>query len=189
MRTQPLYQHIASTLQARRNCEVSNNKEWYDKHSEALKAMEDELPSGSGIDCGTKIDLDRSTPNKIVLTMEYHHMNDVGMYNGWTAHDIIITPSLQNEFDMRITGRDRNYIKECLYETYHEALQSDTYDVSCQFDILSRRNPGYELTSEWINGHCQIWHCHDVSFTFWLDAQRWAVERMELVESQPKGKE
>lgn len=117
-----LYQAIASSLQARENCIKAGNAEWRDRHEETLKAFQEELPSGSGIDNATQIDLDASRPERIVLNFAYHHMNDGGMYDGWTEHTAIITPSLAFGFNMRITGRDRNSIKEYLHDILYDAL-------------------------------------------------------------------
>jgi hypothetical protein len=50
-------------------------------------------------------------------------MNDNGMYDGWTTHQVIVTPSLAFGFTLKITGRDRNQIKDYLSETYHYALE------------------------------------------------------------------
>ncbi len=121
-----VYRQIASLLQAIENCEQSpRNVEWANRHDDRLHSIAyDCLPSGSGIDCGTKID-DTSRPDRIVLTFSYHHMNENGMYDGWTEHKAIITPSLLSDFDIRITGRDRNMFKDYLYETFDYVLRLD----------------------------------------------------------------
>lgn len=119
----PLYQTLASLIQARLNCIKSNNTEWLEKHTANIfELVKNCLPSGSGIDCGTKIDLDMSTPDKIVLHTSFHHMNDCGMYDGWTEHTVTVTPSLQFGFNLKISGRDRNDIKEYLHEVYSNDL-------------------------------------------------------------------
>lgn len=119
----PVYRALATTIEARQNCLKSGNTEWQGRHSETiLQIVENCLPSGSGIDCGTKIDLDQSTPDSLVFDVDYHHMNDGGYYDGWTQHRVIVTPSLAREISIRITGPDRNEIKEYLYECYHSAL-------------------------------------------------------------------
>jgi hypothetical protein len=48
-------------------------------------------------------------------------MNDGGFYDGWTEHTVVVTPSFRG-INLRISGRDRNQIKEYLYETYDYAL-------------------------------------------------------------------
>lgn len=114
-----LYAEIASLICARQNCIKTGNHEWQGKHEERILALVKETaPSGSGIDCGTKIDIDVSQPEKLVFTFSYHHMNDYGMYDGWTEHKAIVTPSLQFGFNLTITGKDRNGIKEYLHEVF-----------------------------------------------------------------------
>jgi hypothetical protein len=75
-------------------------------------------PSGSGIDCGTKINWTKTKKNKIVLTVEYHHMNDNGFYCGWTYHEITFTPDLVGVFNISVSGRDYRDIKDYLTEVY-----------------------------------------------------------------------
>lgn len=119
-----LYQEIASILQAIKNCEKAGNSEWFDKHHIRLKELLDMMPSGSGIDNGTQLEEDACKPNKLVFTLGYHHMNDAGMYDGWTDHILTVTPSFDG-IDLHISGRNRNDIKEYLYETYHYALTQE----------------------------------------------------------------
>ena len=111
--------HIASANQARKNCYESGNHVWYDRWEDILDNIERNfLPSGSGIDSGTKIDRDRSTANKIVLTTEFHHMNDAGFYDGWTEHTITVTPTFES-INLKIGGRNRNQIKDYLYDVFY----------------------------------------------------------------------
>lgn len=122
METRTVYRELAQAIQARRNCIEVGNTEWEHKHSETIRqVVRDLMPSGSGIDSGTKIDLDDSHAARLVLACGYHHMNENGMYDGWTEHRIIVTPSF-NGITIRITGRDRNQIKDYLYETFQYAL-------------------------------------------------------------------
>jgi hypothetical protein len=114
-------QELAKALQAYRICCERDNTEWEHKWRETIDYIISDLPSGSGIDCGTKLSEDECTATKIVLLTSFHHMNDSGYYDGWTEHKIIITPSFDG-FDMRITGRDRNDIKDYLCEVYDSAL-------------------------------------------------------------------
>lgn len=119
----PLYQQIVTRVVAMENCRKSGNSEWQHKHGEALaELIKNRMPSGSGIDCGTKIDLEKSNADRLVFTAPYHHMNEAGFYDGWTDHTIVVTPSLLNGIDLRITGRDRNQIKDYLHEVYFNAL-------------------------------------------------------------------
>ena len=123
-----LYRKLATLIQARRNCIVSSNDEWTARHTEAINAMAKELPGGSGLDAGTSIDIDASAPNKLVLHTSFHHMNDNGMYDGWTEHTITVVPDLAFGFDLRISGRNRNDIKDLLAELFNEALRTEVAD-------------------------------------------------------------
>jgi hypothetical protein len=114
-----LYQHIAVRLEAMQSC----SDEWKDKHTDSIESLVlGYMPSGSGIDAGTKLSFEDSTPNKLVFVFSYHHMDSNGYYDGWTDYKLIVTPSLSFGMDMRITGRDRNDVKEYLYQTFEYAL-------------------------------------------------------------------
>lgn len=63
-----------------------------------------------------------STPNRIVIDTAFHHMNDGGYYDGWSEHSVIITPSLVWGYEIRVTGRNRNDIKDYIAETFQHAL-------------------------------------------------------------------
>jgi len=83
-----------------------------------LETLEKELPNGSGIDSGCKIDIENSSSKKVVITFGWHHLNEDGYYDGWTQHKLIVKPHLSMGIDMNITGHDRNGIKEYLYELF-----------------------------------------------------------------------
>jgi hypothetical protein len=122
----PLYKKFAMTLNAYQNCVKSGNEEWKNKHYDKLYEMLEELPHGSGIDGESRFDLSKSDPNKLVFHIEYHCMDESGMYAGWYSYKIIVTPSLQNDFDLNIVGKDTpNQAKEYLYETFQYAFSGE----------------------------------------------------------------
>lgn len=127
----PLYRELASIFQAYLNCaDRPSTDEWRNNHKETIEALvENFLPSGSGIDCGTTFDFDASKPDKLVLTFSYHHMNEGGYYDGWTEHSLVVRPSLAHGIDLRITGRDRNQVKDYLYEVYDCALRQKVWQA------------------------------------------------------------
>ena len=87
-----------------------------------LKEIMASAPSGSGIDSGTTLDRDKSTPQRLVFTFGYHHMNDAGYYDGWTEHKAIVTPCILFGIRLRITGRDRNQVKDYLHDVFYHWL-------------------------------------------------------------------
>jgi hypothetical protein len=124
-----LIDEIANLIVAYKNSVASGNAEWRDRHMNAIEEIaREKLPSGSGIDGGTKIDVKASNvgtvhkgPEKIVLTAGYHHMDENGFYSGWTNHTITVSPSFDG-LDIKISGPNKNDVKEYLGEVYYEAL-------------------------------------------------------------------
>ena len=121
-----VYEAIARRVDALRRC----NAEWVIKHTECIDSLvRGHMPSGSGFDCGTQFDIEshvESPADRLVFSTAFHHMNECGMYDGWTDHKVIIRPSLRDGFTMTITGRDRNGIKEYIADVFHSALNAET---------------------------------------------------------------
>jgi hypothetical protein len=118
---QKLYKRIASLLSARKTCLESKNVEWTHNHENALVEIErNYLPSGAGFDAGTQIDLDLSTPEKIALTFEYHHMNENGFYTNWTKHLVVIEPSLVFDIELKIS---KNRVDECILDYFYQVFE------------------------------------------------------------------
>lgn len=121
-----LYSELASAIQARANCQESCNVEWLHRHEDWIEHMaKNLLPSGSGIDCGTRVVLEECHAEKIVLATSFHHMHESGMYDGWTEHTITVTPSFTGGIKLRISGRNQNDIKEFLHQEFECALCAD----------------------------------------------------------------
>lgn len=135
--TRPLYQELATLLDARATCHgradaTGDDDEqvihWVDiaiTHTDAIESIVAAGPSGAGIDSGTMIDLDVSTPEKLVFGVCYHHMDEYGYYDGWTDHTITVRPSLQFGIDIKISGRNRNDIKDYLHDVFRTWLKSE----------------------------------------------------------------
>lgn len=120
-----LYQRIAQTLLAISNCERSGNTVWLEHHRETLASLCDKyLPSGSGFDAGCKL-MPESTPNRLVFSAEFHHMDDGGFYDGWTEHQVIVSADLCFDYSLRVTGRDKRQIKDYIGDTFHGVMLGD----------------------------------------------------------------
>lgn len=121
-----IYQAIANRIQSINNCIENNNVEWLEKHKAKLyELVKNQMPSGSGFNNGTGIAVHMSDPNRLVFFTSFHHMNDCGFYDGWTEHKVIVTPDLSHGFNLRITGRDRNEIKDYIHEVFDYALRKE----------------------------------------------------------------
>jgi hypothetical protein len=122
--TTPLYIRLARRFAAVENCKNTGNTEWEQKHLDVIdRLVKEYMPSGSGIDNGTMIDWVRSGAERLVFNTSFHHMNDVGMYDGWTEHTVIVKPSLMDGIDITIGGRNRNDIKDYLHDVFYHALK------------------------------------------------------------------
>lgn len=110
---------LSTNFRAWKDAKTSGNKEREDESEDKIDTQLKDLPSGSGIDAGMKLDWDKSKPEKLIFLFSFHHMNEAGYYDGWTDHKLIITPSFSSEFELRITGRNRNQVKDYLYDLFY----------------------------------------------------------------------
>jgi hypothetical protein len=114
---------LATTLEAAFNCEKTGNVEWFGKHELRLALLVKEyLPSGSGINAGTSLLFSKQKTGELRLGVSFQHMNSDGYYEGWTSHEIIVTANLGHGFDLKITGPNKNDIKDYLGDVFHYAL-------------------------------------------------------------------
>ena len=92
-------------------------------YSEIEKCIKSYFPYGSGFDSGTELVFDISTPEKLCFKTSFHHMNENGYYDGWTDHTVIVKSSLVFGFDFKITGKNRNDIKEYITDCFNNSLE------------------------------------------------------------------
>ena len=120
-----LYQKLAQKLIQYQN--VSKPDSTYlikpnQVEDEIIALVKNYLPSGSGFDAGTTLDLTSSSPNCLIFRTSFHHMNEHGMYDGWTEHIIRVRPHLAFDIDLTIFGPNRNQIKDYIHDVFHNAL-------------------------------------------------------------------
>lgn len=114
---------ISSSLSAMDYSKRNGMADTVEMHRERIvEIVSEHLPSGSGFDSGTEILFDESTADKITFQTAFHHMDEMGGYDGWTHHRVIVTPSFITGANIRVTGRDRNGIKEYIGEAFYSAL-------------------------------------------------------------------
>ena len=106
---------LSAAMTAMNNCTLSGNHEMAEIWDNYILSECDKLPSGSGIDNGMHLIREECENDKITFSLDFHHLNENGYYDGWTSHKVVIRPAFGG-IDIRITGRDRNQIKEYLYD-------------------------------------------------------------------------
>ena len=52
-------------------------------------------------------------------------MNNEGFYSGWSEHKVIVSPDLQFDFILKVTGRDKNNIKSYIEDVFNGWLSSE----------------------------------------------------------------
>jgi len=118
-----VYKAIAAKIAALRNPNITEG--WRDSHEFAVAGLvRDYLPSGSGFDAGTQFDIDANVDDKrdrLTFSTAFHHMDQHGGYDGWTSHTVTVWPTWQG-IDLKVSGRDRNGIKEYIAEAFYDAL-------------------------------------------------------------------
>jgi hypothetical protein len=110
---------FVSCKTARDNCVASGNTEWEVRWHDRLDKLVDYIPTWSGMTLrlsGVEI-----KPDAIRYEVSYHHMNETGHYDGWTEHTVVVRPAFGG-IDVRISGRDRNDVKELIHETVRHAF-------------------------------------------------------------------
>ena len=120
----PVYAQLAMLIDAFHRCQKTNNP-YAGNHEERINCIVKRyMPSGSGVDNGTKLSWSVSNKNKLVFTFGFHHMDEHGYYDGWTEHSAIVTPDLAWGFSLKITGINKNQIKDYLGDLFHDALST-----------------------------------------------------------------
>jgi hypothetical protein len=111
--TRKLYQALADLVEARLNCMASGNSELLHYYEEqANKLVRECMPSGGRFD-STKLDWNRSMPNKLVLVTAYLQP---GHDAGWTKHTVTVRPDLRLGYELSISRSNRRNFTEFMAE-------------------------------------------------------------------------
>lgn len=122
MKNQTVIQAMVNAATACRNCAAGGNLFWQDRWNQRVGQLSELLPSGSGFDNGTAVE--SIEPFKVTLRTAFHHMNDNGMYDGWTEHAVIVRPDWSG-VSVIVKGRDKNGIKDYIADTIHAVLTAE----------------------------------------------------------------
>lgn len=127
---------IASRVESAQFATKQGNEENHARFWLEIAQLEtDFLPSGNGFDNGTSLDREKSTPTKLIFHTSFHHMDEFGGYAGWTDHTVTVLPTFDG-FDIRVSGRNRNEIKDYIADVFHECLSQT---ITSEWDADSQR--------------------------------------------------
>jgi hypothetical protein len=114
---------LASLVQARANCIERGNSLWEARHEACIRRIESNLlPRGSGFDGGTRVDMEKSSAERIVLATAYHHSGEQG-YTHWTEHTITVYPAFEG-VRLVISGKNPGDFKDYAHEVFDSAMTS-----------------------------------------------------------------
>ena len=116
--TRRFYSELAQAIQWYNDTADGKKDDWNQKAEEKIRELEKQLPYGSGFDNGSKVNLIMSKPQRIVIDTAFHHMDENGYYDRWTEHQVIVTPCLKYGYSLRITGRNRNQVKDYIFDMF-----------------------------------------------------------------------
>lgn len=125
----PFYQELDSRITAVKNCRKTVNTLWEERHGDAIKQLIDNLPHGSGIDTDWKLEVDDCSAAQIVFYASFHHMNENGMYDGWTDFTVRVKPEFSG-ISVKVSGafpRKYSDVRDYLCEMLHDALTTPIY--------------------------------------------------------------
>jgi hypothetical protein len=132
MKNKPLYVYaeIDSLITAIEHCKATKNETWEDRHRERLREIEQNLlPSGSGFDSGSTVDLERSNRDRIIINSAFHIMNECGYYDGWIHFEVIVQPTFSG-IDVTVKGpfakTGVTELKEYIEQVFYHDL---TYEI------------------------------------------------------------
>jgi hypothetical protein len=118
-----VYEKMASLL-AEYNKYIGENEQKRMLRRAIEEFVAEYMPKGGGWKDGTSIDLTESNDSEIVLRGTYYHVISYGNYGAPTEHKILIDASLSRGFKVKVTGRDKNDVKDELYERFVGALNT-----------------------------------------------------------------
>lgn len=174
----PLYRELAQAVQAQKN--MNADHPWFEKWTERIKDLMDRLPHGSGIDGAVTLDMNASHADKLVIHFSYHHMNGNGFYCGWTEHTLTVKPSF-NGLNLRISGSNRNSVKDDLYEVFDHAMHED---VTYWLHVADF--PQWKIEHKWEDTNGEPSQCYQAFYVdgvrFWNDfhaAIDYAADQMQ----------
>ena len=118
-RTVAFYSDVARAING---YHMTDNPKTKEVNENIIKNLEALLPVNEFIEA-RKIDIQRSTGQRLVILVRYKNVHEYKSYNSITGHQLIITPCLMNGFNIRLTGLDRRGSKEKIEKLFTNFIE------------------------------------------------------------------
>jgi len=112
-----VYREIAGIFGAYLNCIKAGADEWKLNHNDRIYRLVDDLSGGQ---LELEFNFEKSRVDRLVLTGDYHCMDDAGGWDGWLSFEVVITPSLQFGYIQSFRGQTANGYQ---YRKYWRSLE------------------------------------------------------------------
>jgi hypothetical protein len=127
-----LYQALASLVEARLQCLASGNNHLGRDCEERANRLVRERMRGGGRFEGTRLDWNRSMPNKLVLVTAYL---DTGHDGGRTIHTVTVRPDLCLGYRLSVSNSNRPGIRDFVAESFRTALDQSEPEELVGIDL------------------------------------------------------
>ena len=100
-----------------------------DRYEGMWQGIMETAPQGAGFNSGTVLD-SMSNPRELVFITYFFHGDPQDQeepeadFTPWTEHNVEVQAHLYYGFELHITGRDQNGIKEYIHDTFDRWLKS-----------------------------------------------------------------
>ena len=135
MKKHPLWLALATTAQRIRNLTDKPGREDVLSYVEGLfdRLVKEHLPSGSGFDGETSVDISQF-PQQLVVTTDFHLMDQHGFYSGWYTvrigvaadwggFDVPFTEVVRSPADAEDVAGDVDYIVEAVIHALNNEVE------------------------------------------------------------------
>jgi len=111
--------NVGQLMGAIEGCLVQNRAEWQAKHEHTLRQFVRETAPCGQTWYSTGLNIKKSSTTQLVFRGAFRHEDR------WTEHTITVKPNFGLGFTFKISGLNKNDVKDCLKEMFTNWLSSE----------------------------------------------------------------